>query len=180
MEQLIKEGKVRAAGVCNYNVQQVDEALKTIQLVSNQVPYSMINRGIEKDVVPQAINNGLCIIPYSPLQRGLLTGKIKPGHQFNEGDSREGNVFYTEENINRTNQLLQKIVLIAEEHDVTLTQLVINWTVHQPGVGCVLVGARNKEQVEDNVQSLSFSLTDEQLTHITAAANEFTLAKAIS
>ena len=76
---LIEQGKVRAAGVCNYSVAQVDEALKTLSIVSNQVPYSLINRGIEKDVVPQALKKGMSIIPYSPLQRGLLTGKIKTG-----------------------------------------------------------------------------------------------------
>src|SRR3954452_8317484 len=87
VQQLIDQGKVRAAGVCNYNVQQVDEALETIQLVSNQEPYSMINREIEMNVVEQAIEKNMGIIAYSPLQRGLLTGKIKPGHKFSEGDS---------------------------------------------------------------------------------------------
>ena len=91
--KLIEQGKVRAAGVCNYSVQQVDEALKTVNVVSNQVPYSLINRGIEKDVVPQALSKGMSIVPYSPLQRGLLTGKIKKDHKFNAGDTREGNRF---------------------------------------------------------------------------------------
>jgi aryl-alcohol dehydrogenase-like predicted oxidoreductase len=109
VQRLIEKGKVRAAGVCNYNAQQVDEALKTIKLASNQVPYSMINRDIEMKLVPQAIENGMGIIAYSPLQRGLLTGKIKPGHKFNEGDTREGNRFYTDENIKRTNELLERI-----------------------------------------------------------------------
>ncbi|MDB5248882.1 MAG: aldo/keto reductase [Segetibacter sp.] len=177
VQQLIEQGKVRAAGVCNYNVQLVDEALKTIQIVSNQVPYSMINRDIEIDVVPQAIEKGLGIIAYSPLQRGLLTGKIKPGHKFNEGDSREGNRFYTDENIQRTNDLLEKIAPIADKYDATLSQLVINWTIHRPGVACVLVGARNEEQVNDNAQCLSMSLTEEDLNAITAAAYEFSLAE---
>ena len=88
VQRLVEQGKVRAAGVCNYNVAQVEEALQTIQLASNQVPYSLINRGIEKNVLPQALEKGMSIIPYSPLQRGLLTGKIRPGHQFGEGDTR--------------------------------------------------------------------------------------------
>ncbi len=177
VQQLIEQGKVRAAGVCNYNAQQVDEALKTIKLASNQVPYSMINRDIEIKLVPQAIENEMGIIAYSPLQRGLLTGKIKPGHHFNEGDTREGNRFYTDENIKRTNDLLERIASIAEKHDSTITQLVINWTIHQPGVACVLVGARNAEQVNDNAQSLSFSLTEEEINEITKAADEFRLAE---
>src|SRR6516225_6740317 len=88
VNKLIQQGKVRAAGVCNYNAQQANEALETISLASNQVPYSLINRDIEKEVIPQAQEHNMSIIAYSPLQRGLLTGKIKPGHRFNEGDTR--------------------------------------------------------------------------------------------
>lgn len=174
VQRLIEQGKVRAAGVCNYNTKQVDEALRTIQLASNQVPYSMVFRDIEKDVVPQALEKGLGIIPYSPLQRGLLTGKIKPGHRFNEGDTREGNRFYTDENIKRVNTLLNNIRPIADNHDATLAQLVINWTIHRPGVACVLVGARNAQQVSDNARALGFSLTREEMNHITELADQYT------
>lgn len=177
VQRLIDQGKIRAAGVCNYNTELVEEAQKTIQLASNQVPYSLINRDIENNVLPQAIRKGLSIIPYSPLQRGLLTGKIKPGHQFGEGDTREGNRFYTDENISRTNALLEKIRPIAEKYKATLAQLIINWTTRQPGIGCVLVGARNKEQVKDNVGALSFTLSAEDLRLITEASNNFSLAE---
>ena len=176
MQRLIEQGKVRAAGVCNYSVELVAEGLETIQLASNQVPYSMINRDIEKDVIPQALEKELSIIPYSPLQRGLLTGKIKPGHQFNEGDTREGNRFYTDENISRTLNLLEELKPIAENHSVTLAQLVINWTINQPGIGCVLVGARDEHQVADNAKALAFTLTKEELNAITNIADKFSLA----
>ncbi len=172
---LIKQGKVRAAGVCNYNVNQVEEALTTVRLVSNQVPYSMINRGIEKDVVPQAIEEKMGIIPYSPLQRGLLTGKIKRTHKFNDGDTREGNRYYTPDNIDRANALLQEIKPIADAHHATIAQLVINWTVNQPGMGCVLVGARNEQQVIDNEKSLRFKLSADEIKQITLASDRFTL-----
>ncbi|HEX8315231.1 MAG TPA: aldo/keto reductase [Flavisolibacter sp.] len=177
VQRLIEQGKVRAAGVCNYSVELVDEALKTIGLASNQVPYSLINRGIEKNVLLQAIDKGLSIIPYSPLQRGLLTGKIKPGHKFGEGDTREGNRFYTDENIRRTNALLEQIRPIAEGYGATLAQVIINWTINQPGIGTVLVGARNEQQVKDNVGALNFTLGTDDLRRITEAANNFSLAE---
>lgn len=176
VQRLIEQGKIRAAGVCNYNVEQVSEALKTVPLASNQVPYSMINRGIEQDIIPQAMEEGISIIPYSPLQRGLLTGKIKPGHQFNEGDSREGSKYYTDENIQRVQHLLDKIRPIAEKHAATLAQLVINWTIHRPGVGSVLVGARDEKQVADNAGALRFRLDKSEMDQITLAANQFSLA----
>jgi len=180
VQRLIEQGKVRAAGVCNYSVELVEEALQTIQLASNQVPYSMVNRDIEKSVVPQAIEKGMGIIPYSPFQRGLLTGKIKPGHKFNEGDTREGNRFYTDENIIRTNRLLDEIKPIADKHNASLSQLVINWTIHRPGIACVLVGARDEQQVKDNAKALSFTLSESELNDITAAADKFTLAEVAS
>jgi len=177
VQRLIEQGKVRAAGVCNYSVELVDEALKTIQLASNQVRYSLINRSIEKNVLPQAIEKGMSIIPYSPLQRGLLTGKIKPGHKFGEGDTREGNRFYTDENIRRTNALLAEIRPIAENYNATLAQVVINWTMNQRGIGTVLVGARNEQQVKDNVGALNFTLSVEDIQRITTAADKFSLAE---
>lgn len=175
--RLIEQGKVRAAGVCNYNVHQVEEAWKVVPLASNQVPYSMINRDIEKDVVPQAINKGMSIVPYSPLQRGLLTGKIKPGYLFNAGDTREGNKFYTKENVIRANELLETIKPIADAHGATLSQLVINWTTRQQAMDCVLVGARDELQVNDNVRALDFTLSQQELETINAAVKSFKLAE---
>lgn len=173
LKQLVKEGKIRAAGVCNYSVEQVDEALKTLDIVSNQVPYSMINRVIESGVVPQAVEKNLSILPYSPLQRGLLTGKIKRDHKFNVGDTREGNKFYTPENIDRTNDLLKKIKPIADDHQASLAQLVLNWTTRQPAMDCVLAGARDERQVKDNVKALDFTLSASELAIINKAIAEY-------
>jgi aryl-alcohol dehydrogenase-like predicted oxidoreductase len=133
----------------------------------------MINRGIEKDIVVQALKKGMSILPYSPLQRGLLTGKIKRGHKFNDGDTREGNRFYTPENIDHTNALLQKLKPIAEGHNASLSQLVLNWTTRQPAMDCVLAGARDEHQVKDNVKALDFVLSDSELMTINNLVKTF-------
>lgn len=164
--KLISEGKVRAAGVCNYSAEQVEEALKTIPIVSNQVPYSMVNRGIEKEVVPQALKRGIAILPYSPLQRGLLTGKITRDYPFAEGDSRPKTRFYKGENIDSINAMLRRIKPLADKYGKSLSQLVINWTASQPAVACVLVGARNEKQVEDNAKAIDFHLSPAELEQI--------------
>ncbi|MEO5976967.1 MAG: aldo/keto reductase [Chryseolinea sp.] len=174
---LMKEGKVRAAGVCNYSSAQVAEALKTIKLVSNQVPYSLIHRAIEKDIVPQALQKSMSIVPYSPLQRGLLTGKIKPDHKFNDGDTRANNRFYKPANIERVNAMLETFKPIAKDHGATLTQLMINWTTRQPGMDCVLVGARDEAQVKDNVKALDFKLSETELELIRDAAEKLVLTE---
>lgn len=171
--RLIEQGKVRAAGVCNYNTDQINEALETISLVSNQVPYSLVYRDIETKEIPQAIEKGLGIIAYSPLQRGLLTGKIKPGHNFGEGDTRHGNRFYTEESISTINTLLEEIKPIAEKYGASLSQVILNWTYHRPGITCLLAGARSPQQIEETSKSLDFKLSQTELDSITAISDRY-------
>ncbi|WP_162056365.1 aldo/keto reductase [Pontibacter pamirensis] len=175
--QLIKEGKVRYAGVCNYNVAQMQEAEKYVKLVSNQVPYSMVKRSIEENVVPYCIENNKSILAYSPLERGLLTGKMKPGHKFAEGDHRTNIYFFQDKNLKRTNQFLQKIKSLADDKDATLAQLVIRWTVEQPGITIALVGARNAEQATQNAKALHVKLTREEISFITEELNKLELVK---
>jgi len=164
--QLIKQGKVRYAGVCNYDVEQLSEAAKHIHLLSDQVPYSMLRRDIEKETVPYCIKNNLSILAYSPLQRGVLTGKLKPGHHFAEGDNRSTIHFFNDENIQRTNEFLEKIKPIAVEKNVTLSQLVLRWTIEQPGITIALVGARNGEQAIQNAKAANVKLTVEEIKRI--------------
>ena len=163
---LLKQGKIRAAGVSNYNVQQMEAAEKVVPLASNQVPYSMVERTIEVHVVPHAIENNISIIAYSPLQRGLLTGKIKPGHQFAAGDHRPGTKFYKEENIKKINQFLEQIKPIAEGKNASLSQLVLRWTIEQPGITIALAGARNAEQAVQNARAINVKLSAEEMETI--------------
>jgi aryl-alcohol dehydrogenase-like predicted oxidoreductase len=166
VQQLIQQGKVRQAGVSNYNVDQMKQAEKVLKLASNQVPFSMINRGIEDELVPYCLENKKSILAYSPMERGLLTGKIKPGHQFAEGDHRAGYRFFKEENIQRTDDLLQKIQPLANSKNATLSQLVIRWTIEQPGITVALVGARNAQQAIQNAKAIDVQLSAEEINFI--------------
>ncbi len=166
LQRLLEQGKIKAAGVCNYSAAQMEEAEKTISLASNQVPYSMLLRDIEKEIIPYALQHKKAIIAYSPLQRGLLTGKIKPAHHFNEGDHREGNIFYKEENIRHVNLFLDKLNPLAEKKKATVGQLVIRWTLEQPGITIALVGARNVAQAIENAKANDIKLSKEELAFI--------------
>lgn len=86
--------------------------------------------------------------------------------KFNQGDHRADNEYFQEPNVSRTNSFLAEIKPIAEKHNATLAQLVINWTIQQPGITAALVGARNAEQVEQNAASLSFMLSQEEIDQI--------------
>ncbi len=175
---LIKQGKVRYAGVCNYNADQVREAQKYIDLVSNQVPYSMVKRDIEKQVVPYCIENNISILAYSPLERGLLTGKLKPGHHFAEGDHRAALYFFKDENIKITNLFLDSMKAMCQEKNATLAQLVIRWTIEQPGITIALVGARNGEQSVQNAKAVNIKLSREEIDFINEELAKLVLEKA--
>lgn len=177
VSQLIKDGKVRYAGVCNYNVEQMKEAEKYILLASNQAPYSMVKRNIEEAVVPYCIENRKSILAYSPLERGLLTGKMKPGYTFNEGDHRAEVYFFTDENIKRTNGFLEKIRPMAEERRATLAQLTIRWTVEQPGITIALVGARNPKQAIENAKAAEVELNKGDIDEINGHLKELELVR---
>ena len=175
IDQLLKQGKIKASGVCNFTVEDMKKADSVVPLTSNQVPYSMVKRDIEKEIVPFCEKKNIGILAYSPLQRGVLTGKIKEDYKFNEGDTRANLPYYKLGNLVSINDFLEQIKPIANDRNITLTQLVINWTLMQPGISCVLVGARSPKQVEENVKAAEFRLSDEEISKINTELNKLEL-----
>lgn len=175
VSRLIEQGKVRHAGVCNYNSQQMAEAENTLQLVSNQIPFSMVNRGIEEETVPYCIEHNKSILAYSPLQRGLLTGKIHSGYQFQEGDHRAGLSQFQPEFVEKTNALLDAIKPIASHHNATLGQLVLRWTIDRPGITVALAGARNADQAIQNAEAINIRLSQEEMATINELVENFSI-----
>lgn len=173
VSKLIDQGKIRFAGVCNYDAAQMAEAEKTLQLVSNQIPFSMVNRDIEKETVPYCIANNKSILAYSPLERGLLTGKITSDYKFKDGDHRAGHAHFQPDFVEKTNQLLDKIKPIAEKHNASLGQLVLRWTIERPGITIALAGARNAEQAVQNAEAININLSKEELKTIDDLVNAF-------
>jgi aryl-alcohol dehydrogenase-like predicted oxidoreductase len=163
LEQLIKQGKVRAAGGSNYDTEDMARAQTVVPQASNQVAYSMVKREIEDDTVPYCIANNIGIVAYSPMQRGILSGKIRPGHKFNPGDSRPDTPYYKPENVRRINDFLDKIKPVADDKGVNLAQLVLRWTLQMPGVSTVLAGIRNEEQFRENALAMEFELSKEEM-----------------
>lgn len=170
MELLIQQGKVRAAGVSNYSVAQMEEANRTLQLASNQVSYSMLNRAIESDLVPYSLENNSGIIVYSPMERGLLTGKYFKDNKLKDNDHRNG--YFSQFDLNKVKTFLEKIEPIAQEKGASLSQLVLRWTTLQPAITVVLAGARNAEQAIDNAKAMNINLSQEELNFINAALSE--------
>ncbi|WP_407489622.1 aldo/keto reductase [Elizabethkingia anophelis] len=164
LEILLQQGKIRAAGVSNYSVEQVAEACQSLNIASNQIGYSMLNRGVENDLVPYALENDLGIIVYSPMERGLLTGKYFKDGKLKDNDHRNG--YFQQFDLEKVKTFLETITPIAEDKNATLSQLVLRWTSLQPAITVVLAGARNAEQAAANAKAMDINLTAEELAFI--------------
>jgi len=164
LEILLQQGKIRAAGVSNYSVEQVAEARQSLNIASNQIGYSMLSRGIENDLVPYALENDLGIIVYSPMERGLLTGKYFKDGKLKDNDHRNG--YFQQFDLEKVKTFLETITPIAEDKNATLSQLVLRWATLQPAITVVLAGARNAEQAAANAKAMDINLTAEELSFI--------------
>lgn len=167
MEILLQQGKIRTSGVSNYSVDQVKEARQSLNIASNQVGYSMLNRGIENDLVPYALDNDLGIIVYSPMERGLLTGKYFKDGNLKENDHRNG--YFQQFDLEKVKTFLETISPIAAEKGVAISQLVLRWTSLQPAINVVLAGARNAEQAVINARALDITISTEEMKFINTA-----------
>ena len=175
MAALVKlkdKGKIRAIGLSNFDVERMRAAMKVGPLASDQPPYSIINRGIEKDVLPFCRENGVAVICYSPMERGLLTGKVTADRVFPPDDHRSGHKFFTPENRKRVLDSLAKIKPICDRRARSYAQVIINWTAHEPGITAALVGARNANQARHNAGAMDFTLSNEERTEIRRAFDE--------
>ncbi|MHC5353371.1 aldo/keto reductase [Myroides sp. LJL115] len=169
LDILIQQGKIRAAGVSNYSLDQVKEARETLNITSNQVAYSMLNREIEQDLVPYALENDLGIIVYSPMERGLLTGKYFNESKLKDNDHRNG--YFQQFDLAKVEAFLKAIQPIANEKDATLAQLVLRWTSLQPAISVVLAGARNAKQAIANAKAMDLVLSEDEIQFIHTELN---------
>jgi aryl-alcohol dehydrogenase-like predicted oxidoreductase len=172
---LLKQGKIRAVGVSNYTVAMLEEAMKVVPLASVQPPYSMLRRDIEADLVPWCLKHGVGILAYSPLQNGILTGAVTMDRKFPPTDLRSRNKFYLPENRRRILAFLEKLKPIATRHKATLGQVVIRWTIQQPGITCALVGVRSAPQAEENAGAMGFALSTQEIAEINGPLAELKL-----
>lgn len=162
MVKLKKQGKVRAIGVSNYSLEQLARAHAEHPVDSVQLPYSLIRRGIESDIVPFCQKNHIGILAYSSLERGLLTGKVTEQREFKEGDHRKSYDLFSLANRKRILKALDKIRPIAEKHRATIAQVIIHCTMFMPGITTALVGARNSSQARENAHALRIRLSLEE------------------
>ena len=175
LDDLVHAGKVRYLGSSTFEAWQFVESLwvaKELGLnrfVSEQPPYHILDRRIERGLVPVALTYGIGLIPWSPLAGGLLTGKYTRG-----GVAPEGTRYAKPEEgppeLRRLNETVydvnEGLLPLAEAKDCTVSQLALAWCMHQPGITSPILGPRTMDHLEDNLGALDVTVTDEDRQRI--------------
>lgn len=149
--KLKKEGKIRAIGASNVDLQQIKEYEAAGVLDAIQPKYSMVDREIEKEILPYCHSQKISTLAYSPLEQGLLTGKIGMDRTFPEGEFRNNIPWFRPVNRRKVLHMLEGWKDLVSKYRCSLAQLVIAWTMAQEGITFVLCGARKQEHVKENL-----------------------------
>ena len=173
LDDLVSHGKVRYIGCSNLPAWQVVDSLwvsRTSGLeafASCQDEYSLLQRDVEKELVPATQEHGLGILPYFPLASGMLTGKYKRDQPMPEGTRLSKSKGLADRYMTDKNwTIVEKLESFATEHDHTLLELALSWLACRPTVSSVIAGATNPEQVEQNVRAADWQLSSEELEQI--------------
>lgn len=169
LAKLMAEGKTLAVGASNCSVEQLEEFVSVCPLSAVQPHYNMLQREIENDLLPWCRQRQISVCVYWPLLKGLLAGKLPRDFRFRPGDGRAKYAMFQGEEWQRNQDLLDRLRPIADEAGVTLAQLVINWTVHQPGITAALCGAKRPAQLIENAGGMGWRLSAKQLAQIDEA-----------
>ncbi len=173
LERLKTAGKIRSIGASNTSVDDLRAYIAAGQLDAIQEEYSMVKRGIEATHLPVCAEHGVATLSYSSLALGFLSGRIGPERKFRGDDHRKDNPLFSVGNRARAADFATAIRPVADRHDASTAQIVIAWTLHQPGITFALCGARNPEQAIENARAGRIRLSEEDLQAIDSAADRF-------
>lgn len=164
--RLLEQGKVRSVGVSNCSIEQMESFLSVCPITAVQLPMNMLQQDIQEEVVPWCQRRSISVINYWPLMKGLLAGAIRRGHEFDPNDKRLTYEVFQGSAFERAQQLLDLLDVIAAEKGSTVSQVVVNWTVHQPGITSTLCGAKRAWQIEETAGAMRAGLTRSDLDAI--------------
>lgn len=178
MKKLVEAGKVRCIGVSNFNVKRMEaaqESLKPIELASNQVKYNLLDRGIEGELLPAALDSKITIIAHSPLAKGLLTGKYAAGSKPNSFVQRASPRF-SHRNLAKFRETHKLLKEIGDAHGKTLAQVALNWLIRKENV-VAIPGAKRPVDVEDNAGATGWRLTQSEIASMERSASQIDFDK---
>jgi aryl-alcohol dehydrogenase-like predicted oxidoreductase len=163
--------KIRVIGVSNFSCEEIAAAREYAPLHSLQAPFSMLQRRTAESLVPFCMEHDMALLAYSPLSKGLLTGKFKPGDRLEGIRARDPD--FLGSRFLRNLRLVDRLREVADRYSKTLTQVVINWTVNYPGVTAAIVGAKRASQVAENAGGVGWRLSPDDHSSIGAMLAEF-------
>jgi aryl-alcohol dehydrogenase-like predicted oxidoreductase len=177
LDTLVREGKVRYVGVSNFSGWQIMKSLAVAdkygwpRYVANQVYYSLVGRDYEWDLMPLGQDQGVGALVWSPLGWGRLTGKIRRGSRLPEGSRlHETASFGPPVEDEYLYRVVDALDVIAEEIGKTVPQVALNWLLQRPTISSVIIGARNEEQLRQNLGSAGWALSPEQISKLDQAS----------
>jgi aryl-alcohol dehydrogenase-like predicted oxidoreductase len=181
-DELVKEGKVRYVGVSNFTGWQLQRATLVAEAnawappVTLQPQYSLLSREIEWELVPLCLDEGIGLLPWSPLGGGWLTGKYtrddRPTGATRLGeDPGRGVEAYDKRNTERTWDVVDVVQKIADDQGVSMAQVALGWVMNRPGVSSTILGVRTMRQLEDNLGAQDLSLSDEDVASLTRVSD---------
>jgi aryl-alcohol dehydrogenase-like predicted oxidoreductase len=177
VDDLIKAGKVRWAGVSNFDVPLLERAMSVRHIDSLQPKFNLFDRSIESDILPYCREHGIGIVAYSPLASGLLGGRYTAETTFDPSDWRAGNPDFHGEGLRRNVQRVDRLKEIAARYGKTVAQLAIAWVLSTPGVTSAIVGVRRPGHLESALPAAGWTLDgalkdeiERCLTEVTATA----------
>ena len=170
MKELVEAGKVRYLGISEAAPETIRRAHSVHPVSALQTEYSLWSREVENEILPTVRELGIGFVPYSPLGRGFLTGRITSPEDFEEDDFRRNAPRFQGENFQRNLDLVDRVREIAQEKDVTAGQLALAWLLHQGEDIVPIPGTKRREYLEENAAAADVELTDEDLWRIEEVA----------
>jgi len=167
LKKLVGEGKIRHIGVCNFGKAELSSACSMAPIISNQVQYSVLNREIEKELIPFCEEKNISILSYGALGGGILSGKYKKAPAFSKGDVKS---FFYKYYKGPGWDKAQKIGLVLHEiavrHEVPASQVAINWVLRCRQTASCIVGCRTEQQFRQNITASDWQLSAEEIAKI--------------
>jgi aryl-alcohol dehydrogenase-like predicted oxidoreductase len=160
LEELVVEGKIRHAGVSNYDVDQIQAASRFGRVQTLQPPYHLFRKDIEDAVLPYTAQHDIGVLVYGPLAHGLLSGRMSESTTFDPDDWRNKSPDFTGETFRRNLAVVERLRRFAQERDISLPQLAVAWTLSNPAVHVAIVGARRPSPLDGTAPAAVVELAE--------------------
>lgn len=176
LEGLVQAGKIRYVGLSNFWTRDLEAWLTIAGAVSDQMPYNLLHRDIERGLLRRCRERGVGVIAYTPLLMGMFAGRITSKTSFGAGDHRASYPQFQDQPLRDCLVLVDRLRPIAADHGMTMAQLALSWVISRPGVTCAIPGGTRPEHVEENALAGERLLSEAELSQIDEVLEETEVA----